>query len=151
MPSIQNPGMPLVRQATGKSDILVPAGRTPRPAHAHYAAARSSTELGHWHWIYFFTYPVNGSAADGHVHDYQGTSRVADYKGVSHFHRFNGTTGPAIALADGTHYHLFSAELNDEPFQLEGGSYLTVLSIPRHTHSFSGPTGPGLGYEPPGW
>lgn len=121
------------------------------PSHAHYARAASSVALDHWHWVDFFTYPINGDATDGHVHDYQGTSRVADYRGIPHFHRLLGVTGPAIALPDGSHYHRISDNLNDEPFQLEGGSYLTVQTIPRHVHAYSGTTSAPLGTEPEGW
>ncbi|MEF3301669.1 YmaF family protein [Paenibacillus sp. GYB003] len=121
------------------------------PSHAHYAAYRTSSVAGHSHIVDFFTYPVNGTATDGHTHDYQGVSRVANYGTQSHFHRIVGETGPAVPLPDGSHYHLVEGSLNDEPFQFEGGSYKTVLTIPRHPHSFSGPTGTGIGYEPPGW
>lgn len=126
-------------------------GWRPGPAHAHYARVEASIELGHRHTVDFFTYPVNGTGADGHVHDYQGVTRVAAYDGQVHFHRLLGITGPAIALADGSHYHLIGGEVNDEPFRFEGGSYRTVLTIPRHTHDYAGATGPGLGQEPEGW
>lgn len=121
------------------------------PSHAHYARVRSSYQQGHWHTVDFFTYPVNGSGSDGHHHDFQGVTRMAAYDGQIHFHRFYGITGPAIALPDGSHYHQINGEVNDEPFLFEGGSYKTVLSIPRHTHLYSGATSSGLGYEPAGW
>ncbi|WP_238178205.1 YmaF family protein [Paenibacillus contaminans] len=117
------------------------------PSHAHYALVRSSAALGHWHWIGFFTYPVNGGDTDSHIHDFQGVSRVADYQGISHFHRFTGETGQAIPLSGGGHYHMFDAATDNEPFQFKGGAYKTVLSIPRHIHAFTGATGSGLGYD----
>ncbi|TNJ68129.1 hypothetical protein FE784_00230 [Paenibacillus hemerocallicola] len=128
-----------------------PIDRYGSPSHAHYARVVSSMQLGHLHKIDFFTYPVNGSGSDGHFHDYQGVTRVASYDGQVHFHRFYGITGPAIALPDGSHYHRFSGNVDDEPFSFEGGSYKTVLTIPRHMHFYSGVTGSGLGYEPSGW
>ncbi|RKN84101.1 YmaF family protein [Paenibacillus ginsengarvi] len=131
----------------GNEDYCLSAG----PAHAHYVAIQSSVTLGHSHLVDFFTYPVNGTATDGHTHQYQGASRVASYEGQAHFHRISGETGPAIPLPDGSHYHSVDDRVNDEPFRFEGGSYRTVLTIPRHTHAYSGVTGPGIGYEPSGW
>lgn len=111
----------------------------------------SSVALEHDHWIDLFTYPVNGTADDGHTHDYQGTSKAAAADGQLHFHRFYGVTGPAIPLPDGRHIHRIKQEMFDEPFQFEGGSYRTVLTIPRHIHSYAGSTGTGIGYEPDDW
>lgn len=128
-----------------------PANPYRGPEHAHYASIPSSVSLGHRHLVDFFTYPVNGTATDGHIHDYQGTTRVAKYEGQIHFHRLYGITGPAIALPDGSHYHAIDEKTNDEPFEFLGNNYKTVLTIPRHTHAYRGYTSVGIGYEPPGW
>ncbi|PYI55000.1 YmaF family protein [Paenibacillus flagellatus] len=115
------------------------------PAHAHYLQAVTSRELGHSHIVQLFTYPVNGSARDGHVHDFQGHT----FLDRDHFHRFYGKTGPALPLPDGSHYHDIRIEVDDEPFQFQGGSYKTVLTIPRHVHTFGGATGKPLGSDSP--
>lgn len=113
-----------------------------RPSHAHYFAGISSETLEHKHLVQFFTYAVNGSAHDGHIHRFQGYTSVND----KHFHRFFGFTGPAIPLPDGSHIHLLKGEVDPEPFISKGNYYFTVLSVDRHTHRFSGPSGGGIGY-----
>ncbi|MBP1155915.1 MULTISPECIES: YmaF family protein [unclassified Paenibacillus] len=117
------------------------------PSHAHMFRNWSVPEMGHTHLIELFTYPVNGSATDRHVHTYQGHTAMA----AGHFHRFLSTTGPAIPLPDGSHYHVIDGVVDDEPFEFKGGFYVTVTRLKRHTHRFWGSTGSGLGYEPPDW
>ncbi|MCZ8519961.1 MULTISPECIES: YmaF family protein [Paenibacillus] len=117
------------------------------PSHAHAFWLQSSAELGHSHLMLVYTYAVNGTGQDGHIHTFQGHTRLA----ARHFHRMIGRTGPPIALPDGTHYHEVHGELDDEPFRPEPGYYTTVLSIPRHIHLYAGRSGPPIGVEPPGW
>ncbi len=115
------------------------------PPHAHYFfPAITSEALGHMHRSTFFVYAANGNATDGHVHSFQGTTNLD----ANHFHRFLGDTGPAIPLDNGAHYHWVKLEVDDEPFQFQEGYYETVLTIPRHTHRFSGATSTGIGYFP---
>lgn len=118
-----------------------------QPAHAHHCRIITLFNLGHRHVLNFFTYAVNGSGTDGHIHQFQGASSIAD----GHFHRFLGASGPAIPLADGSHYHEISGTVKDEPFEFKRGSYKTILAIQRHIHSFSGASGTGIGYEPADW
>lgn len=129
------------------NDANRPIDPRAQPSHAHMFQAYSSDNLGHRHIVAFFTYPVNGNAWDGHVHDYQGHTSTD----AGHFHRLIGVTGPAIPLPDGSHYHKVAGSVDDEPFLFEGGSYKTVLSIPRHTHAFHWYTGTGLGYDRRDW
>jgi hypothetical protein len=123
------------------------AERPVKPPHAHYYGDETSVTQGHRHVVELFTYPVNGDGTDGHVHRYQGTTRMS----ANHFHRFDGYTGPAIALPNGSHYHMISDEVDSEPFQHRGRYFKTVVEIPRHVHSFSGPTGGPLGEPPKDW
>lgn len=118
-----------------------------QPAHAHFYRAVTSVGLGHSHILEFYVYPANGDAYDGHQHNYQGHTMVNQ----GHFHRVIGTTGPAIPLPDGSHIHEVYDRVDDEPFSFRGGYYSTETGIPRHEHTFEGPTGPGIGYWPPGW
>jgi len=117
------------------------------PSHAHYFQSVTNVTMNHSHSLKVFTYPVNGNGIDGHFHRYQGITDMQD----GHFHWFTGHTGPAILLPDGSHVHAIFGETDDEPFIHLGNNYETILTIPRHTHRFSGRTGPGLGYEPEGW
>lgn len=112
-------------------------------AHAHYAGGWTDIALGHAHWLELFTYPVNGGADDGHVHTFQGHTRMS----ARHFHRFLGTTGPAIALPNGEHIHEIDFELDDEPFVSKGNYYSTVMSVKRHIHRFRGMSGPEIGHD----
>ncbi|WP_213410468.1 YmaF family protein [Xylanibacillus composti] len=118
------------------------------PPHAHYFfPALTTFTLGHRHRVTFFVYAANGIAGDGHVHRFQGTTDLD----AEHFHRITGYTGPAIPLESGAHFHWIQAEAEEEPFQFREGYYKTVLTIPRHSHRFAGPTGTGIGYFPEGW
>ncbi len=94
------------------------------------------------HELQLFTYPVNGSEGDGHVHTFQGHTLIDG----RHFHRLQGTTGPALGLPNGDHYHLINSETINEPFAFRGGYYTTLLAVKRHTHTFHGATSTGLGY-----
>lgn len=114
-----------------------------RPSHAHHFRGNTSVTMGHFHLADFYAYAANGSANDKHTHRLQGYTYVND----KHFHRYLGNTGPAIPLPDGSHYHMIDIEVNDEPFITKGNFYSTVLSIDRHTHRLTGPTGTGIGYE----
>jgi hypothetical protein len=121
--------------------------------HVHYFGVTSSSNLGHAHFLEFFTFPLNGSSTDRHFHHYTGVTKYAE-KPIRHFHRYQGITGTAIPLVNGSHYHEIFDRVNNEPFQLspvQGGGYKTILELPRHTHSFSGPTGVELGKPPPDW
>ncbi|MGF7029638.1 hypothetical protein J2T17_000543 [Paenibacillus mucilaginosus] len=118
------------------------------PAHAHEFRIRTAPALGHTHHMLLYTYAVNGTGEDGHIHKFQGHTLMAD---GSHFHRVTGQTGPAIPLPGGKHYHEASGELDDEPFQPKGGYYTTMLSVPRHVHGYAGRSGPPIGTEPPEW
>lgn len=117
------------------------------PPHSHYFQASSTEARGHYHQLYVFTYPSNGTAADQHIHRFQGITSVQDL----HFHRFEGYTGPPKRLNDGTHIHFVQGCLNSEPFEYKGGYYKTLTRIPRHTHCFEGYTSVPIGFEPPGW
>jgi hypothetical protein len=113
-------------------------------SHAHYMQTITDEALKHVHMMGLYTYAVNGTSTDKHVHTYQGHTLMAD----GHFHRFLGTTGPAIGLPNGEHYHRVISKTDDEPFIFRGNQYSTVLAIPRHVHTFSGVTGRGIGYAP---
>ncbi|WP_159884239.1 YmaF family protein [Paenibacillus puerhi] len=115
----------------------------PALAHAHFFSTVTGVTLEHAHPMNLFTYPVNGNSRDGHVHNFQGYTLVAD----GHFHRFVGMTGPAVGLPNGEHYHRIISKVDDEPFLFQGNFYVTVLSIPRHVHSFNGVTSRGIGYD----
>jgi hypothetical protein len=122
-------------------------------SHAHYFGVRTSIHLGHSHFLDFFSFPANGTSTDGHSHDYTGITKYSE-KPIRHFHRYQGVTGAAIPLPDGSHYHEVLDEVNNEPFQLQpfgGGMYKTILEIKRHTHSFSGLTGTEIGRPPHNW
>lgn len=124
----------------------VPLG-SDRPAHAHYFYGHLMVTSGHFHLVEFFAYPVNGSSSDDHFHTFQGHT----YLTSGHFHRILGRTGPPIELPDGSHIHPIDQETDDEPFDFQGNSYITITSIPRHVHRYKGNTGKGIGYEPSGW
>ncbi|TVY10566.1 YmaF family protein [Paenibacillus cremeus] len=128
-------------------ESATPVQEVRKPAHAHAYHAVTSVTLEHSHVIELFVYPANGDAYDGHTHNYQGHTQMA----AGHFHRLIGTTGPAIALPDGSHVHEMYDMVKDEPFSFQGGYYSTEMLIQRHVHAFTGPTGKGIGYAPAGW
>ena len=131
--------------------------REQAPAHAHYFEAITSVHLQHQHRMRGFTYSVNGSALDGHVHTFQGESELSR----GHFHRFYGTTGPAIPLPNGAHYHAISGRVFNNYLQslniILGGAAFTkgvqysANSKDVHAHDYKGSTGVGIGYEPTLW
>ncbi|SDC89121.1 YmaF family protein [Paenibacillus sp. UNCCL117] len=120
---------------------VVQTTEAPAFAHAHYFQTITDVTLDHAHRMELFTYPVNGNSTDGHVHTFQGHTLMAD----GHFHRYVGTTGPAVGLPNGEHYHRIVSRVDDEPFITQGNFYTTILTIPRHTHTYSGVTGRGIG------
>lgn len=117
------------------------------PAHSHYFASGTSHELGHTHTVQLFTYPVNGTAFEQHMHSFQGVTAINE----GHFHRITGMTGPAIPFSGFMHTHPLFIYVNDEPFEFKEGYYETILSIPRHTHVLTGRTDFPVGFEPLHW
>lgn len=120
------------------------------PAHVHFFEVMSSEELKHKHLLRLYTFNVNGTACDGHVHQYQGITGIK----YGHYHAYYGTTGPAIALQDGTHFHLLegTVELNayNTPRRnaLEISAKMEGLIKELHQHTYSGYSTIGFGYEP---
>ncbi|UJF31284.1 YmaF family protein [Paenibacillus hexagrammi] len=126
------------------------------PAHVHFFADITSEELGHHHVLRLYTFSVNGSDYDGHVHHYQGITGIK----YGHYHTYYGVTGPPIPLPGGNHTHdlegivelnLFNTSRKDA---LEISAQKEGLIRTPHRHSYAGTSGPGFGYEgaevPPG-
>ncbi|MCD9021974.1 YmaF family protein [Cohnella silvisoli] len=92
------------------------------PVHVHAFSGVTSINDGHSHEYESWT----ASAPTGvpHVHEYH-TFTSYDQ---GHTHLIQGTTGPAIDLPSGGHYHLF-----------EG--YTTINGCHPHSHAYRGRTG----------
>jgi hypothetical protein len=127
------------------------------PPHTHHLRAVTTAERGHRHVLQSFVYANNGSAYDGHIHDFQGITDQAN----GHRHRFYGRTGPALPLADGSHYHAVSGwtYLNyTQPVQvliggmpLEGGVIYSETAEGLHRHAYSAATSVNFGEPPADW
>ncbi|GFZ95463.1 hypothetical protein GCM10008018_47360 [Paenibacillus marchantiophytorum] len=116
----------------------------------HFFESKTSDELDHHHLIRVYTFSVNGTAYDCHVHQYQGITGIR----YGHYHNFYGITGPAIALQDGTHFHLLDGivELNAFNTSRSGALVLSAkndgLIRELHQHNYSGYSSIGMSYEP---
>ncbi|MCY9656967.1 YmaF family protein [Paenibacillus chondroitinus] len=120
------------------------------PAHVHFFKTMSSITLGHNHLLRLYTFNVNGTAYDGHVHQYQGITGIR----YGHYHNYFGTTGPAIPLQNGMHIHFLEGIVELNAYNTSRGGALvssaqkTGLIKELHQHSYSGYSTAGFGYEP---
>lgn len=120
------------------------------PAHVHFFKVMSSITLDHDHLLRLYTFNVNGTAYDGHVHQYQGITGIR----YGHYHNYFGTTGPAIALQNGTHIHFLEGVVELNAYNTSRGGALKIsaqktgLITELHQHSYSGYSTAGFGYEP---
>ncbi|NOV01963.1 YmaF family protein [Paenibacillus planticolens] len=120
------------------------------PAHVHFFKAMSSKELEHNHLLRLYTYSVNGTAYDCHVHQYAGITGIK----YGHYHNYFGTTGPAIALQNGRHIHFLEGTVEQNAFNTSRGKALVIsaekegLIEELHQHTYSGYSTVGFGYEP---
>ncbi|MRX70682.1 hypothetical protein GJU40_00675 [Bacillus lacus] len=119
--------------------------------HTHGFAVPSTIEENHQHLVNGFTKPVNGSSYDRHTHFYNGLTSFER----EHYHRYYGETGPAIPLADGSHYHGVSGRVYynyTSPLPIVfGGVVYSNVERPRHDHKYEGRTGSPLGFYPPNY
>jgi hypothetical protein len=119
------------------------------PAHVHFFEVMSSDTLKHNHLLRLYTFNVNGTAYDGHVHQYQGITGIR----YGHYHSYLGTTGPAIALQNGTHIHYLEGIVELNAFNTSRGNSLRIsakitgLITELHQHTYSGYSTTGFGYE----
>ncbi|MFD0695045.1 YmaF family protein [Paenibacillus sp. GCM10027628] len=119
------------------------------PAHVHFFTTRTSDELRHHHLIRLYTFNNNGTAYDGHDHQYQGITGIK----YGHYHIYRGTTGPAIPLQNGTHIHLLEGIVDNNAFNTSRGGALVSsakkegLIRELHQHTYSGYSTIGFGYE----
>ncbi|NOU72243.1 hypothetical protein GC098_12550 [Paenibacillus sp. LMG 31458] len=120
------------------------------PAHVHFFEIITSEELNHHHLLRLYTFNVNGTAYDNHVHQYSGISGIR----YGHYHAYYGTTGPAIALQDGTHFHLLDGTVELNAYNTSRGGALVKskqiegLIQELHRHSYAGYSSIGMSYEP---
>ncbi|MBP1962133.1 YmaF family protein [Paenibacillus aceris] len=120
------------------------------PAHVHFFKVMSSTDLDHNHLLRLYTFNVNGTSYDGHVHQYQGITGIK----YGHYHAYFGTTGPAIALQNGNHFHFLEGIVELNAFNTPRGHALEIsarmegLIEELHQHTYSGNSTLGFGYEP---
>lgn len=102
-------------------------------AHSHHIKGRIEKRNNHNHALIIgFSFPVNGSAYDQHVHQIEGLTIEED----GHQHRYSVQSGPPIPLSSGEHFHNFNGE---------------TFSANNHRHFFSGRTGSPLGNYPIDW
>ena len=93
-------------------------------SHYHEYRTRTTVDDRHSHLVEGVTSATQGGI-DNHVHYYEGTTSFVD----GHVHRFQGMTGPAVALPDGSHVHVFGGETTFED---------------GHRHYYQGRTGRGI-------
>jgi len=122
------------------------------PSHAHYFKAQSTESYNHTHIVEAFTFNVNGSSADEHVHHYTGITSISN----NHYHRFYGKTGPPIRLENGGHYHKVSGRVffnYNDPIVVKYGGVVYHPNLGRdvHEHKYEGKTSEGIGYFPEEW
>lgn len=119
-----------------------------KPHHAHRFFAITTDTKAHYHTIEGYTRSVNGNSFDRHIHMYRGVTSFEN----KHYHRFYGKTGPAIPLADGSHYHEFEMRTYynyDEPLEVKfGGVKYGDPNRPKHDHWFKGKTLDIVGEDP---
>ncbi|MBD0380763.1 YmaF family protein [Paenibacillus sedimenti] len=119
------------------------------PAHVHFFTMKTSEDLGHHHLLRLYTFNNNGTAYDGHVHQYQGITGIV----YGHYHNYYGTTGPAISLQNGTHIHLLEGIVEYNLYNTPRGRALLIsaqkdgLIRELHRHTYSGYSSIGFGYE----
>ncbi|RAP75864.1 YmaF family protein [Paenibacillus montanisoli] len=93
-----------------------------RQTHIHSISGMTTVNDGHDHQYVNWTAPAPTGVP--HTHNY----RTVTFVSQGHTHTIQGTTGPAIALPNGGHYHVF-----------EGVT--TVDGRNPHSHGYSGRTG----------
>jgi hypothetical protein len=93
-----------------------------RPVHVHAFAGTTSFDDGHNHEYAGVTAPAPTGVP--HVHEYHTSTSFND----GHTHMIHGTTGGAIPIPGGGHYHYFSG-------------YTSVNGRHPHTHAYEGRTG----------
>jgi hypothetical protein len=93
-----------------------------RPVHVHSFAGITSFDIGHNHEYAGITAPAPSGVP--HVHEYHTETTFND----GHTHFIRGTTGDAIPIPGGGHYHFF------EGFTTINGSH-------PHAHAYQGRTG----------
>ncbi|MFC5447923.1 YmaF family protein [Paenibacillus aestuarii] len=119
------------------------------PAHVHFFKAITSQTLKHHHMIRLYTFNNNGTAYDGHVHQFQGITGIV----YGHYHNFYGITGPPIPLANGNHYHLLEGIVELNAYNTSRGHNLMISAAQEglirewHQHEYSGYSTVGFGYE----
>ncbi|WLR58621.1 YmaF family protein [Guptibacillus hwajinpoensis] len=102
-------------------------------AHSHYFHGSIEKRYNHHHLSMIgFSFPVNGSSFDQHVHRIEGITVMEQ----GHQHRYSVQSSPPITLPGGGHYHTFSGE---------------TISKEKHEHYFSGQTSPPIGNPPLNW
>jgi hypothetical protein len=119
------------------------------PAHVHFFTTKTSEVLNHHHLLRLYTFSVNGTAYDGHVHQYQGITGIR----YGHYHNFYGTSGPAIPLPDGSHIHSLQGIVELNAYNTSRGGALIhsakMEGVIRelHQHTYSDYSTIGFGYE----
>ncbi|SFT09266.1 YmaF family protein [Paenibacillus sp. BC26] len=94
----------------------------PRQVHIHSLSGMTTVNDGHSHQYVNWTAPSPTGVP--HVHSYNTVTFVSQ----GHTHTLQGTTGPAVPLPNGGHYH-----------QFEG--FTTVDGRNPHSHGYNGQTG----------
>ncbi|NEW06250.1 hypothetical protein GK047_09525 [Paenibacillus sp. SYP-B3998] len=119
------------------------------PAHVHFFTTKTSETLHHYHLLRLYTFSVNGTAYDGHVHQYQGITGIK----YGHFHNYYGQTGPAIPLRDGSHIHILKGVVEPNAYNTSRKGALVKsaekegLISELHQHTYFGYSTIGFGYE----
>jgi hypothetical protein len=119
------------------------------PAHVHFFETITTEELGHHHLLRLYTFNVNGTAYDQHVHQFQGISAIK----YGHYHAFYGISGPPIAMADGSHFHLLSGVVEPNLYNTGRRGWLAKsaqkegIIVQIHQHAYRGYSSTGFGYE----
>mgnify|MGYP000948054728 CR=1 FL=1 len=73
--------------------------------------------------------PKIGEDGQSHVHEFLGSTRIAEEKSDAHNHRFAGVTSEVIPLSGGNHKH---------------GFFVNTDFYEDHLHELSGVTGPAI-------
>ncbi|MGG1515290.1 YmaF family protein [Paenibacillus oryzisoli] len=119
------------------------------PAHVHFFRTTTSETLKHHHVLRLYTFSVNGTSYDQHVHQFQGISGIK----YGHYHAYYGVTGPPIALPNGGHIHLLTGTVEPNLYNtrrhgaLAKSAKMEGYIAEIHQHTFQGYSTIGFGYE----
>ena len=94
----------------------------------------------------YYTEEYSGCYNDKHVHEFTGSTKLAENGEDRHNHRTAGITGEAKYLENGRHYHLIKTKTDSapdghhHPIMIRTGLDIKIRGTDKHVHAIKGAT-----------